>query len=274
VAFADDAITTELRKQPLPYRVLDAGAYQGSWLMAHDVPTLLGYHGNQVRFFDELLGGKLQGHPNAIRPSIWDLFSVGYIIVGDTIQLAGWHQVVGPVQTTTGAQAVLYARDTMPSWATVVPAAAKVPENQIIPTLLDTRFPVDRIVLFPDTMSMVTAAVPDSLPEPSPVRARVLAWEPGSMRIGLEGQAAAPSWLVVSENWYPDWRATVDGQPAATHRGQFSLLTIPLPAGAREVSLEFRSRAYERGRLITFVSLIAAVGLWLVPLVRTRRADG
>ena len=94
------------------------------------------------------------------------------------------------------------------------------------------------------------------------------------MRIGLEGQAAAPSWLVVSENWYPDWKATVDGQPAAIHRGQFSLITIPLPVGAKEVSLEFRSRAYERGRLITFISLIAALGLWLVPLFRTRRADG
>ena len=274
VSYADDPITTELRKQPLPYRVLDAGAYQGSWLMAHKVPTLLGYHGNQERFFDELLGGKLQGHPNAIRPNIWNLFSVGYIIVGDTIDLAGWHRVLGPVQTTPGAQAVLYARDTMPPWASVVPAAAKVPENQIIPTLLDTRFPVDRIVLFPDTTSVVTAPVPDSLPEPSPVRARMLAWEPGSMRIGLEGQAAAASWLVVSENWYPDWQATVDGQPAPVFRGQYSLITIPIPVGAKEVTLEFRSRAYQRGRLITFISLIAALGLWLVPLVRTRRADG
>ncbi len=94
------------------------------------------------------------------------------------------------------------------------------------------------------------------------------------MRIGLEGQAVAPSWLVVSENWYPDWRATVDGQQATVYRGQFSLITIPLPAGAKEVSLEFRSAAYEKGRLITFISLIAALGLWLVPLVRTRRADG
>ena len=274
ITFGEDAITTELRKQPLPYRVFDAGAYQGSWLMAHKIPTLLGYHGNQERFFDQLLGGKLNQNPNAIRPNIWELFDVGYIIVGDTIQLTGWHRVVGPVQTANGAQAVLYARDTMLTWARVVPSAAKVPENQIIPTLLDTRFPVDRIVLFPDTTSAVTAAVPDSLPAPSPVRASMLAWEPGKMRIGLEGQAAAPSWLVVSENWYPDWRAAVDGQPAAIHRGQFSLITVPLPVGAKEVSLEFRSRAYERGRLITFISLIAALGLWLVPLVRTRRADG
>jgi uncharacterized membrane protein YfhO len=79
---------------------------------------------------------------------------------------------------------------------------------------------------------------------------------------------------VVSENWYPDWLATVDGQSSPAYRGQYSLITVPLPVGAREVTLEFRSRAYERGRMITVISLIAALGLWLVPMVRRRRADG
>jgi len=274
VSFRDDAITTELRKQPLPFRVLDAGAYQGSWLMAHRIPTLLGYHGNQERFFDQLLGGKLNQHPNAVQPNIWRLFSVGYIIVGDTIDLAGWHRVVGPTQAASGVPAVLYAADTMPAWAHVVPAAAKVPEAQIIPTLLDPRFPVDRLVLFPDTSSATTAPMPDSLPLTSPIEAKVTAWQPGRMTIALQAQVADPSWLLVSENWYPDWTATVDGQSSPTYRGQFSLITVPLPVGAKEVTLEFKSRAYERGRLITFVSLLAALGLWLGPMVRRRRADG
>jgi hypothetical protein len=283
VTYANDAITTELQKrlQPshrfglgAPQRVLDAGAYRGSWLMAHYIPTLLGYHGNQIRFFDELLGGKLNGHPNAVNPSIWRLFGVGFLVVGDTIQLSGWSRLVGPVQTTAGVPAVLYGADSPPSWATVVPAAVKVPEDQIIPTLLDTRFPVDRVVLFPDTSSAVVVPIGDSLPEASPVQAKVTQWEPGKMTIALTGQATAASWLVVSENWYPDWRATVDGGQADVLRGQFSLITVSVPVGAREITLEFRSRAYERGRMITFISLIAALGLWLVPLVRRRRADG
>ena len=33
--FADDPITTRLKQEPKPYRVLDAGVYQGSVLMAH-----------------------------------------------------------------------------------------------------------------------------------------------------------------------------------------------------------------------------------------------
>ena len=48
--FADDPITTRLKQEPKPYRVLDAGVYQGSVLMAYSVQTVLGYHGNEVRF--------------------------------------------------------------------------------------------------------------------------------------------------------------------------------------------------------------------------------
>ncbi len=273
VTYADDEVTTALRRNPMPFRVLDAGAYRGSWLMAHRIPTLLGYHGNELRHFDELLGGKGEW-PNAVSPNVWRLFGVGYLIVGDTINLTGWHRVVGPVPTVTGAQAVLYAADTMPAWARVVPAAAKVPEDQIGPTVVDPRFPINRVVLFADTASVNPPPMGDSLPAASPVDAKITAWQPGKMTIALTGQAAAPSWLVVSENWYPDWGATVDGQPVATLRGQGSVITVPVPVGAREVSLEFRSRAYERGRLITFLSLIAALGLWLVPPIRRRRADG
>jgi hypothetical protein len=56
--FRDDAVTTRLRAEAKPFRVLDVGVYQGSYLMAHDVQTMLGYHGQEIRFYDELLGGK------------------------------------------------------------------------------------------------------------------------------------------------------------------------------------------------------------------------
>ena len=241
VSFGDDAITTELRKQPLPYRVFDAGAYQGSWLMAHRVPTLLGYHGNQERFFDVLLGGKLNQNPNAVRPNIWRLFSVGYIIVGDTIDLAGWHRVAGPAMTSNGVPAVLYAVDSAPAWARVAPAAVKVPEEQIVPTLLDERFPVDRVVLFPDTSSVITAPIGDSLPEASPVQAKVASWQPGKMTIALDGAggraflAAGQRKLVPRLDRFGRWsaqsgfqRAVLSDYGAASGGGERGHPRIPL----------------------------------------------
>ena len=239
--------------------------------MAHRIPTLLGYHGNQTRFFDELLGGKLNQNPNAIRPNIWRLFGVGYIIVGDTINLAGWHKVAGPTRTAGGVPAVLYKVDSTPSWAHVIPAAAKVPRRR---------------------SSRDLGAVPGrphlALPGHDVGRHRAdrgqhaagIAGAGQSDRVGARqdvdrarGAGDHAVVALVSENWYPDWMATVDGQPSPNAEGML-FITVPLPVGARQVALEFRSRAYERGRMITFISLIAALGLWLVPMVRRRRADG
>lgn len=272
VTYQDDAITTRLRATPLPYRTLDVGVYRGSWLMAHHIPTMLGYHGNELRWYDELLGGKNQWQ-NLGNPILWDLFAVRYLVAGEAIKAPGWHPVMGPVPTTAGVPAWLYEADALPEYARVLPAAVKVPEAQIIATVLDPRFPANRVALYPDTVNISLAAIGDSVPAPAPVQARVTAWAPGRMTVQLTGQASTTTYLVISENWYPDWAATVDGKPATTLRAHYSLLSVALPSGAREVVLEMRSAAYQRGRMISLASLGATLLLLLVPVFR-RRANG
>jgi hypothetical protein len=270
--YRDDAITTRLRATALPYRTLDVGIYRGSWLMAHHIPTLLGYHGNELRWHDELLGGKNQWR-NLGNPILWDLFAIRYLVAGEAIQAPGWHLVMGPVPTATGVPAWLYEADSIPPYARVVPAAVKVPESQIIATVLDPRFPANRVALYPDTVSISPAAIGDSVPPPAPVQARVVEWAPGRMTVQLTGQASTTTYLMISENWYPDWAAIVDGKPAPTIRAQYSLLSVELPPGAREVVFETRSAAYERGRMISLASLGATMLLLLLPVFR-RRTNG
>jgi uncharacterized membrane protein YfhO len=93
------------------------------------------------------------------------------------------------------------------------------------------------------------------------------------MAITLETPLAEAGYLVVAENWYVGWRATVDGAPAPVLRANVAQMAVPLPAGAREIRLTFTSSSYERGRLITVLSLVAVMALVVVPRVR-RRPDG
>jgi uncharacterized membrane protein YfhO len=53
-------------------------------------------------------------------------------------------------------------------------------------------------------------------------------------------------------------------------RGDYSLLTVPLPAGAKAVELSFRSTLYELGRTITLGSLAILV-IALVASLAARR---
>lgn len=91
------------------------------------------------------------------------------------------------------------------------------------------------------------------------------------MTITLEPTPPVPSYVLVAENWYPDWQAMVDGLPAQVLRGDYTLITVPVRAGAKSIELTFRSKDYERGRTISLVSLALLVGLAVAPTAVRRK---
>ena len=268
--FADDPITTRLKQEPKPYRVLDAGVYQGSVLMAHSVQTVLGYHGNEVRFYDDLLGGKNVWR-NIGNPNLHHLLATRFLLLPDTQSVPGFHRIMAPTPTAHGSVGVLYERDTAPPYVRVLPSAAKLPEDQLVPTVIDARFPVNGVVVFPESASVTPAQIRAGGPDTTSVRARLTEWRPGSMRVALTGSDTATRYLLVSETWYKDWHATVDGRPSQVLRGDHALITVALPPGTREVTLDFDSPEYARGKLISLVALLAIVGLWSWTFLRRRR---
>jgi len=272
--FADDAVTTYLRKAPKPYRVIDGGAsYQQSILMAYRIPSAMGYHGFQLQRYNELAGAK-EGFRNLLTPQMFDLLSVRYIILPDTQPVPGFHQVVPVSPTAFGTTATLYESDVTPAYARVMPVSAKLSEEQGLATIIDPRFPISNVALLPDTS---TATSPNAVPPfPTPqVKATVTEWSAGAMRIALAGAEAATSQLVVSENWYPDWNAEVDGKPGVVRRADHTLISVDIPPGAKEVRLWFDSPTYARGKMISVVSLLLAVAMMFVPMfvpVGTKKA--
>jgi uncharacterized membrane protein YfhO len=93
------------------------------------------------------------------------------------------------------------------------------------------------------------------------------------MRITLDGAAPATTYLLVSETWYPDWHATVDGKPTPVHRADFAAIGVELPAGAKEVALSFASPAYRTGKLVTLIGTLLTLGLLASPLWWRRSSD-
>lgn len=273
VLFQDDEITRHLASVTPPYRVFDAqGSYPGATLMKYRVPVALGYHGNELRFYDEL-AGSAQGYAPLQSHSLLDQLAIRFVILADTVAIPGWHRVLGPVNNAFGNPAVLYEQDSTPPYARVVANAAKVKDDQVPETIANPRFPVRQVALFSDTASVQPAPLVQPL-TPSAVSAEVRDWRPGAMRVALTGTNPAASYLVVAENWYPDWRATVDGVPAPVLRADHALLGVVVPPGAREVSLQFRSATYDRGKLVSLVSLVLALAMIAGPLLVSRRVAG
>jgi len=265
VLFRDDAITAYLKKVPLPYRVLDLGSYgHTALLMAYGIPNVLGYHGLELRAYDEL-GDADNGWQNITSPSFDKMLGVRFFILPQKAALPGFHEVVPLTTTVYGSPGALYEADSAPPYARVVVVAAKMPDAAQPTMLADERFPVDRAALFSDTSSVR----PDSIVQPIPksaVSASVTTWAPGAMTVALSGADAVPGHLLISENWYPDWHAVVDGKNGIVRRANHSLLSVDLPPGAKSVRLWFDSAAYARGKVLSVISLLAALALTFVPV--------
>jgi hypothetical protein len=268
--FADDPVTTHLQQVQPPFRVLDLGAsYAQSILMAYRIPVALGYHGFQLQRYNELTGAS-QGFNNVLSPSLLDLLAIRFLILPEPQAVPGYHQVVAPTSTAFGTTAVLYERDTLPAYARVLPAAVRAPEVQVVPTLVDPRYPVNGVALLPDTSTATVTPAQPPFPKSS-IEATVTDWQPGAMTISLRGPDSAAGHLLVSENWYPDWRAEVDGHVGTIRRINHTLLGVDLSPGAREVRLRFASSAYARGKLVSGLSVLAAATMILLPILRQRR---
>lgn len=215
---------------------------------------------------------------NLANLQLWDLFAVRWVIVptlpqgGGLDSIPGYTRVLRDAITASGTPAHLFERTEPAPYARVVPAALTLDSAQIVPTLVDPRMAHDRVVLL-DARAGVTVPPLAQLPAPSTARATVTHWEPGKMSITLDPAPATPAYLLVAENWYPDWRATVNGAPAPVLRGDWTLITVPLAAGSTGVELVFKSSAYGRGKVITLISLLLVVAAWVVPaIVRRRRS--
>ncbi len=276
VTYASDPIMQHLEQIKPPYRVYAPSAqyaglspYPKSWLMAADIPVLFGYHGNEIRYFDDLLGGK-NIWQNQLSPAMWDLFAVRYFVVKEPQQIPGFRQVLGPVETHHGP-GYLFEAENPPQYAKVIAGAIKVPDDAIVESVTDQRFPIDRVLIYSDTAGVTPRDLGNQVPEPSARRAEVTEWRPGRMRVTISGDAAHDEYLLVSENWYPDWKATLDGTPIPVLRANNTLLSVVLPAGAREVVFEYDSRSYRRGRAVSMMSLVGVAAIFAGAAVRRRR---
>ena len=276
--FAGDAIKTRLRSVPRPFRVWDVDVYPGAALMADDISQLYGHHGNEPHAFDVVNAreGESLSFARAGDPQVLDLFAVNYLIVPAASapdSLPGFRRTVTNVATSAGAPATLFEREQPIPYARFIPVAA-VPESasQIANTVVDPQFPVDRVVLLESALGVRRGAIPNPLPPASNLAVTVGDWVPGSMRIQLVSGAPSAGYLLVSENWDAEWAATVDGKQAPVLRGDGTLITVPVPVGARDVRLAYEGRAYARGRVVTLASIgVVACGLVLPPAFRRRR---
>jgi len=276
VIYASNPIIETLKSEPQPVRVFAFPVRQrgpdailsGDALMTHRLRNVLGYHGNQLGRYNELVG--LNSDDNRLfSANVLQLTNTKYFLtnLSELPFIGNTTLAKGPVVDASGDSLYLYRLNAENPYSWVTPVAVKAPDDQVLATVLNPRFDLKRAALF-DTSAQITAAQNvQSLPAALAVTSSVRKYEAGSVQIDLSAPAPKGSSLIVSENYYPGWIATADGKPARLGRADYSMIGVELPEGVRTIDLRFTSPAYERGKTITWLAiaigfLMLGAGVW------------
>jgi hypothetical protein len=248
--------------------------------MIHRVRAVTGHQGNEIQRWVELAGAKSPAVDlrRLLDPQFRRLANVRYLYTNADLpaeipQLPGtrFEKRVGPVKNSVGSTIYLYELDHPGQAAWLAPVIVKAAPERILATVLDPRFDARRAALF-DSSAQVPGVQVSALPEPTPVAARVTRYESGRISITLDRPAPAGSALVVSENYYRGWTASVDGRPAAVGRADYTLIGVALPAGGRTVELSFQEASYTRGKRLTLLALIVSALVIVAGVAMDRRS--
>lgn len=258
--FQADAVVRALEKDAAgttqPWRVLPVGVYIDDYLIEHRIRSVLGYHGNQMHRYDELLGGH-NVNSRLGNPQLWRLLAVRYILTDRPIDVPGLTAVASAAPTWLGDSAWVWRVPDPGPWAQVVPLAIRANDNDIQEAVVSPRFDPSRVALVVQDAPFGTSTVPPQMPaaiSPAP-RIRVTEGRPGVYTLAIDG-LTIDGVLVVSENWFPNWRARVNGHPVPLARANGTFLAVPLPAHTTEVVLSLDPVADRRGRYASLAGLL------------------
>ncbi len=89
-------------------------------------------------------------------------------------------------------------------------------------------------------------------------------------RVAIATDCQTGSLLVLSDNYYPGWRATIDGKEAEIYRANLTMRAVRLPAGAHTVVFEFAPATLRIAFGISLATL-AGVSVALIGIAARRR---
>jgi len=261
---------TRLQREPGPFRVVGAkGALMPNSALVYGLQDVRAYDGLGVAWYADLLDAALawsQAHQqhelHGADSRVLDLLGVRYLLAPPEFPVdpAHWDHVA---DTT----APLYRnRREQPRAALVdgyVIAAADARRR-----LRDGAIDVRRDALLDADPAL--ADRPERAASADAVgTARIATYE--HERVTIDTDAPGRRLLVLSDTWFPGWRATVDGTPTPILRANVAFRAVPLSPGRHRVVFEYAPASFRNGAAITGVALLLIAG-WTALAERRRRA--
>jgi hypothetical protein len=239
-------------------------------LATYGIPLVFGYHGNQLRWYDELTRRSVREGAGSddearnywlglLNGPVLRLLATRVVILPGKFELPGYELMGG------NERLGIYRNPKALQAATVVPqVTVESDSGRQIARLWDSSFNEAAEVL-------AFSPVPEIGQGGGQGKAVITA--DGADSLSIEATTSGPSMLLVSRNWHPSWKATRDGAPASPVRVDYALLGVPLPgAGTHRVTLAYRPAIVATARRVSIAGWVIVLAASAVLLIRRRTA--
>jgi hypothetical protein len=252
------------------YRVLDLNEPTSNVTASWGLQTPAGYHAAKMRSYQDVVDVTGKANGNLIyNPVMWNLLNTKYIIADGAISedQARFNPVFQSKEPAKQGQ------DGKPGQSTIVwenpqalPRAffvrtAKVQDSlQTLYAMRDGSFdPRDVVFLTKDAQDLTSAS---QNPIDSTERIDIVKY--ANEDVEYKTTASADRIMFISDTWYPNWTATVDGKETPIHKANYAFRAIKVPAGQHTVKFTYDDPRYDSGKSISLASnVLVLIGLAL-----------
>lgn len=91
-------------------------------------------------------------------------------------------------------------------------------------------------------------------------------------KVAIEISATRPAELVLSDTWFPGWKAAVDGRPAPINRVDYLLRGVPVPPGTHRIVFTYDPVSFEVGWQVSLGATLVLAAALAVAYSRRLRA--
>lgn len=180
--------------------------------------------------------------------ALFDFLNAKYLIAAKDVTL-DWEKFV-PVFDADPSLNVYLNRRSLPRAVVVHRAQIAADHEAALTALLDPDFNPARQVILEQGEAL----------EVQPLDAATIRVDAYQLNaISLTVSTSADGYLVLSEVYYPGWRATVDGQPAPILRANYAFRAVRLGPGQHHVVMTFTPLSWYVGLAISGLTLLALV---------------
>ena len=83
-----------------------------------------------------------------------------------------------------------------------------------------------------------------------------------TQEIFIQTEAPNACVVVISQTYYPAWKAYVDGRPTKIWRANYAFQALEVPAGRHQIKMVYEDKKLLAGAVFSGLGLLACAGLW------------